>query len=66
MRVAVVRQHALAFTLIQEPSNLVTDTFTLQAQVQPIAGTIRSQIFGLRRAGSSKQVTQGWRPEARG
>jgi len=49
---------ALAFTLIQEPSNLVTDTFTLQAQVQPIAGTIRSQIFGLRRAGSSKQVTQ--------
>ncbi len=51
---------ALAFTLItpQEPSNTVTDTFTLQAQVQPIAGTIRSQIFGLRRPGSSKQVTQ--------
>ena len=54
---------ALAFTLItpQEglaPSNTITDSFTLQAQVQPIAGTIRSQIFGLRRPGSSKQVTQ--------
>jgi autotransporter-like protein len=52
---------ALAFTLITpalEPSNTVTDSFTLQTQVQPIAGTIRSQIFGLRRAGSSKQVTQ--------
>jgi len=52
---------ALAFTLItpqSEPSNTVTDTFTLQAQVEPIAGAIRSQIFGLRRAGSSKQVTQ--------
>jgi hypothetical protein len=52
---------ALAFTLIvpgQEPSNTVTDTFTLQAQVQPIAGTIRSQILGLRRPGSSKKVTQ--------
>src|SRR5258706_11795870 len=54
---------ALAFTLItpQEdlaPSNTITDSFTLQAQVQPIAGTIRAQIFGLRRPGSSKQVTQ--------
>ena len=51
---------ALAFTLItpQEPGNTVTDTFTLQAQVQPIAGTIRSQIFGLRRPGSLKKVTQ--------
>jgi hypothetical protein len=55
---------ALAFTLIGvteeelNPGNTVTDTFTLQAQVQPIVGTIRSQIFGLRRAGSSKQVTQ--------
>lgn len=54
---------ALAFTLIlpQEqliPSNILTDTFTLQAQVQPIAGTIRSQIFGLRRPGSSRKVTQ--------
>ena len=49
---------ALAFTLIPLPSNTITDTFTLDAQVQPIAGTIRSQIFGLRRPGSSKQVTQ--------
>lgn len=49
---------ALAFTLISPPSNTVTDTFTLDAQIQPIAGTIRSQIFGLRRPGSSKQVTQ--------
>jgi autotransporter-like protein len=55
---------ALAFTLIGvteeelTPSNTVTDTFTLQAQVQPIAGTIRSQIFGLRRPGSSQKTTQ--------
>jgi len=54
---------ALAFTLIipQEqliPSTTLTESFTLQAQVQPIAGTIRAQIFGLRRPGSSKQVTQ--------
>jgi hypothetical protein len=55
---------ALAFTLIGvteeelTPSNTVTDTFTLQAQVQPIAGTIRSQIFGLRRPGGSPRVTQ--------
>ncbi len=54
---------ALAFTLLQlpeelTPSTTITNSFTLQAQVQPIAGTIRSQIFGLRRAGSSKQVTQ--------
>jgi len=54
---------ALAYTLIipQEqliPSTTITDSFTLQAQVQPIAGTIRAQIFGLRRSGSSKQVTQ--------
>ena len=54
---------ALAFTLLVPPEELtpstsVTNSFTLDAQVQPIAGTIRSQIFGLRRAGSSKQVTQ--------
>jgi hypothetical protein len=53
---------ALAFTLItpqQEPSNTVTDTFTLNAQVAPIAGTIRSQIFfGSRRPGSSQRTTQ--------
>jgi len=54
---------ALAFTLITIPPELIpsttiTDSFTLDAQVQPIAGTIRAQIFGLRRPGSSKQVTQ--------
>jgi hypothetical protein len=54
---------ALAFTLIElppelKPSTDVTNSFTLDAQVQPIAGTIRSQIFGLRRAGSSQQTTQ--------
>jgi len=52
---------ALAFTLIQEqltPSATLTGSFTLEAQVQPIAGTIRAQIFGLRRPGSSKKVTQ--------
>jgi hypothetical protein len=55
---------ALAFTLIEipqeqfAPSTTITDSFTLQAQVQPIAGTIRAQIFGLRRPGSSKKVTQ--------
>ena len=54
---------ALAFTLITippelAPSNTFTDSLTLQTQVQPIVGTIRSQIFGLRRPGSSKQVTQ--------
>ena len=53
---------ALAFTLIVPPDlapgNTVTDSFTLNSQVQPIAGTIRSQIFGLRRPGGSKQVTQ--------
>ncbi len=48
---------ALAFTLISQelvtPSTTITNVFTLQAQVQPIAGTIRAQIFGLRRPGSS-------------
>ena len=51
---------ALAFTLIDIsiPSTTITGAFTLQAQVQPIVGTIRAQIFGLRRPGSSKEVTQ--------
>jgi len=55
---------ALAFTLINisqeqfEPSTNITNSFTLDAQVQPIAGTIRSQIFGLRRPGSSQKTTQ--------
>ena len=54
--------NALAFTLIipeqLTPGTEITNSFTLQAQVQPIVGTIRSQIFSLRRPGSSKQVTQ--------
>jgi len=55
---------ALAFTIVPIPleqlipSTTITDSFTLQAQIQPIAGTIRAQIFGLRRPGGSKQVTQ--------
>ena len=59
---------ALAFTLIppppgtpQEqvtPSSTVTDSYTLQTQVQPIAGTIRGQIFGFRRPTGSRKVTQ--------
>jgi hypothetical protein len=53
---------ALAFTLVLPPeltpSTTFTNSFTLDAQVQPIAGTIRSQIFGLRRAGSSPKTTQ--------
>ena len=55
---------ALAFTLINisqeqfEPSATITDSFAPEAQVQSIAGTIRSQIFGLRRPGRAKEVTQ--------
>ena len=57
---------ALAFTLIpppppQEqvtPSSTITDSYSLQTQVQPIAGTIRGQIFGFRRPGGSPKVTQ--------
>jgi hypothetical protein len=54
---------ALAFTLITIPPELtpstgITNSFTLQSQVQPIAGTIRSQIFGLRHPGSSQKATQ--------
>ena len=53
---------ALAFTLLLPPeltpSTTFTNSFTLDAQVQPIAGTIRAQIFGLRRPGSSQKTTQ--------
>jgi hypothetical protein len=55
---------ALAFTLItipQEqvsPSNTITDATTLETQVQPIAGVIRTQLFSLRRPKSSQKVTQ--------
>jgi len=50
---------ALAFTLINLPEQLapsteITNSFTLHTEVQPIAGTIRAQIFGLRRPASSQ------------
>jgi autotransporter-like protein len=56
---------ALAFTLItfpeqNSPGNTVTDTLTLQTQVQPIASTIRSQILtNLRPRGSQKSTQLG-------
>jgi hypothetical protein len=58
---------ASAFTLItfppasQEqasPSNTVTDSTTLQTQVQPIAASIRSQVFGHLRPRSGSQRAQ--------
>ena len=53
---------ALAFTLIPQeqltPSATLTDSFTLEAQVQPIAGTIRGQIFGHLRPRNSQKATQ--------
>jgi hypothetical protein len=58
---------ALAFTLIlppQEqlsPSNTITDTSTLEPQVQAIAGTIRTQLLSHRRPKSSEKVTQAGR-----
>ena len=53
---------ALAFTLItipQEqvsPSNTITDSTTLETQVQPIAGTIRAQLLSLRRPKAAAKV----------
>lgn len=51
---------ALAFTLFPPPteeqgtpSNTVTSATTLETQVQPIAGTIRAQLLGLRRPQTS-------------
>jgi hypothetical protein len=54
---------ALAFTLItfpeqNSPGNTVTDSLTLQTQVQPIASTIRAQILGNLRPKGSKKATQ--------
>lgn len=54
---------AMAFTLITLPENLrpstaITDSFTLETQVQPIAGTIRGQIFGQLRPRKSRRTTQ--------
>lgn len=54
----------LAFTLIEipqsqtSPGNTITDSFTLETQIQPIAASIRAQIFGHRRPGSSQKGTQ--------
>ena len=56
---------ALAFTLVQlpeqnTPSSSVTNSFTLQTQVQPIAATIRSQILtNLRPRGAQKSSQLG-------
>jgi len=55
---------ALAFTLItipQEqftPSTTITNSFTLQTQVQPIAGTIRGQLLSHRRPKGSVKTAQ--------
>jgi len=52
---------ALAFTLIPEnlsPSNTITEATTLEAQVQPIAGTIRTQLLSHRRAKGPQKVAQ--------
>lgn len=55
---------ALAFTIITlpeqaAPSNTITDSTTLQTEVQPIVGTIRSQIFSLIRPRGTSRVAQG-------
>jgi len=54
--------NALAFTLIpppdQTPSAAITDSLTLDTQVQPIAGSIRGQIFGHLRPRKSQKTTQ--------
>ncbi len=59
---------ALAFTLItlppQEqltPSNTITSATTLETQVQPIAGTIRTQLLSVRRPKGAQKVTQAGR-----
>lgn len=55
---------ALAFTLIlppQEqltPSEAITTATTLETQIQPIAGTIRTQLLGQLRAKGSQRVAQ--------
>jgi hypothetical protein len=55
---------ALAFTIIEipqeqtAPSSTVTDSLSLQAQVQPLTTTIRSQILGHLRARGSQRSTQ--------
>ena len=56
---------ALAFTLITlpkpetvSPSNTITDSTTLQTQVQPVATTIRSQLLGQLRPNAARTRAQ--------
>jgi hypothetical protein len=59
----------LAFSLViplpteegNSPGNTVTDSLTLQTQVQPIAATVRAQIFGHLRPRASQKGTQAGR-----
>lgn len=59
--------NALAFTLIEipqeqsAPGNTITDATTLESQVQPIAGTIRSQLLSMRRPKGADKVAQAGR-----
>ena len=55
--------NVFAFTLpvSQEqitPSSTITSTTTLETQAQPIASTIRAQLFGIHRAKRSQRVSQ--------
>lgn len=54
---------AFSFTLItlpgpSAPSETVTTATTLETQVQPIAGTIRAQLFSIQRLKRSQRVSQ--------
>jgi hypothetical protein len=56
---------AMSFTLIEpekiSPSNTITNATTLETQVQPIAGTIRTQLLSVRRPKGAERVTQAGR-----
>lgn len=55
---------AFSFTLIElpgqstAPSETITTATTLAAQVQPIVGTIRSQLFSIQRLARAQRVSQ--------
>jgi len=54
---------AFAFTLIEfqelsPPSESITTATTLETQVQPIVGTIRSQLFNIQRLKRAQRVSQ--------
>jgi len=54
---------AFSFTLItlpeqSAPSETITTATTLEAQVQPIVGTIRAQLFSIQRLKRSQRVSQ--------